>query len=158
MDDLQALYQELILDHNARPRNFGELPAPTHWANGHNPMCGDHMTLHLQVDEGGVIRAARFAGQGCAISRASASLMTAAVAGLPRPEVEALFASFHGLIAGDGDTGADSVDEAAAGRLGKLQALAGVRSFPMRVKCATLAWHTLMAALAGDGQAASTEG
>lgn len=144
---LRDLYQEVIMDHGRRPRNFGPLAPASHVAEGFNPLCGDRLTLRLQVDDG-VIREARFEGAGCAISTASASLMTEAVKGRSAAEAEALFAGFHALV-----TGAP----ATATALGKLEVLAGVREFPARVKCATLAWHTLHAALHGQGQPVSTE-
>lgn len=142
MMELGDLYQQLILDHNAAPRNFGSLEQPTHRAEGHNPLCGDNLTLELDVQDG-IIRDLRFHGSGCAISTASSSLMTAALKGKTVDEAKALFASFHQLVT------APEADAALEGRLGKLAALGGVREFPMRVKCATLAWHTLHAALSG---------
>jgi nitrogen fixation NifU-like protein len=143
------LYQELILDHNRRPRNYGRLGVATHSAVGDNPLCGDHLELFLAV-EGGVIRDLSFEGSGCAISRASTSLMTTMLKGKSIAEAQALATEFHGLV-----TAAPSASPSE--RLGKLVALAGVRQFPMRVKCATLAWHTLAAALAGKDTDASTE-
>jgi nitrogen fixation NifU-like protein len=138
MSDLDELYQDLIMDHGRRPRNTGALPEANRHGRGHNPLCGDQLTLALLV-EGDVVREARFEGQGCAISTASASLMTQAIKGLPLAEVEALYDRFHLVLTGDGDGDAPE--------LGKLAALSGVRRFPTRVKCATLAWHTLHAAL-----------
>lgn len=138
MYDLGDLYQELILDHNARPHNFGELAQATHKAEGYNPLCGDHVTVYLTLDAG-TIRDVRFSGNGCAISKASASLMTDQLKGKTPAQAEELFGRFHALVTGDGS------DDGAT--LGKLAAFAGVREFPMRVKCATLAWHTLRAAL-----------
>ena len=143
---LAELYQELILDHNRSPRNCGALEAPTHSATGHNPLCGDQLTLELRVAEGRVAEVA-FEGSGCAISTASASLMTDAVKGLDEGELDALFAKFHALATGDGPP---------AGEMGKLGAFGGIRDYPTRVKCATLAWHTLRAALHGK-QGATTE-
>ncbi len=148
MADLRELYQEVILDHHKRPRNFGPLPEENHHAKGHNPLCGDRIVVHLVLD-GGVIRDVRFEGAGCAISRASASLMTDAVKGKPVAEAERLFEEFHRLVT----TG---VDEEVEASLGKLNVFCGVREFPSRVKCASLAWHTLHSAL-GDGGEASTE-
>lgn len=143
MDGLQDLYQELILDHNARPRNFGPLDGATHNAEGYNPTCGDQITVHMVVVEGTITKLS-FEGQGCAISKASASLMTEKLSGLPLADAQGIFGAFHTLLAGAQDpTDLSSVDE----RLGKLLAFSGVRAFPMRVKCATLAWHTLQAAL-----------
>ncbi len=150
MSDLLALYQEVILDHNKQPRNFGELPGCDHHAEGHNPLCGDQLTIDLALD-GERIADLRFRGQGCAISTASASLMTEAVKGLTLDEAAALFDGFHEMLTGDPSQPAD-----AAG-LGKLAVFSGVREFPIRVKCATLPWHTLRAALSGSGEAVSTE-
>jgi nitrogen fixation NifU-like protein len=147
MTDLSDLYQEVILDHNKRPRNFRVLDHPSHQAEGYNPLCGDRLTLYLEVN-GGVVTDVGFQGSGCAISRASASLMTDAVRGRPVDEVRALFERFHRMVTTAPD---QTVDD-----LGKLSALAGVRQFPMRVKCASLAWHTLKAALDREA-AASTE-
>ena len=150
MSDLRDLYQEVILDHTKHPRNFGALEHPTHRASGRNPLCGDQLVLTLAVEADRVCDA-RFAGKGCAISTASASLLTEAVKGKTTAEAHELFARFHRAV-----TAAADDDEAAAG-LGKLAALAGVREFPTRVKCASLAWHTLEAALAGASDAVSTE-
>lgn len=147
MSDLRDLYQEVIVDHGRRPRNFGPLPEANRHAEGFNPLCGDRLTLHLKMADG-VIREARFEGAGCAISTASASLMTEALKGRSPAEAEALFEHFHALVTGEG--------EASAG-LGKLAVLAGVREFPTRVKCATLAWHTLRAALHDENRPVSTE-
>jgi nitrogen fixation NifU-like protein len=149
MADLRDLYQEVILDHGRRPRNFGPLAEANCHAEGFNPLCGDRLILHLEVD-GGVIRQARFEGSGCAISTASASLMTEALKGKSEAEAEALFGTFHSLLTGNGT-------EAPAAPLGKLEVLAGVRDFPTRIKCATLAWHTLEAALHGSEAPVSTE-
>ena len=146
--DLRSLYQEIIVDHNRRPRNFREIPDADRTANGDNPLCGDRLTVYVKV-QGGVIRDIGFVGNGCAISTASASLMTEALLGKTEQEAEALFGKFHDRIAGTGH-GAD-------GSLGKLEALAGVREFPARVKCATLAWHTVRTALTTPGRTASTE-
>lgn len=149
MDEtLSDLYQELILDHNRTPRNWGELAAPTHRALGHNPLCGDRLTLQLVLSVDGRISEVAFTGQGCAISKASASLMTTALRGLSRDDAERLFAAFHALV---------TQGHAGEVALGKLVAFQGVRGFPMRVKCATLAWHTLQAALSGQGQEVTTE-
>ncbi|HEX8963668.1 MAG TPA: SUF system NifU family Fe-S cluster assembly protein [Rhodocyclaceae bacterium] len=146
--DLRELYQELIIDHGRRPRNFGPLPAANRRADGFNPLCGDRLTLYLRM-EGNVIADARFEGVGCAISTASASMMTEALKGRTQAEAEALFAGFHALVTG--------VAAPAAAALGKLEVLGGVRDFPTRVKCATLAWHTLEAALHDEHQPVSTE-
>lgn len=147
MDEtLRALYQDVILDHNRHPRNFGRPARFTHSLEGFNPLCGDRLTLYLDVADG-VIRDVAFDGQGCAISVASASLMTEAVKGLTVGEAEALFATVHARLAGNRE----------GSGLGKLEVLAGVREFPMRVKCATLAWHTLHGALQGDRETVSSE-
>jgi len=149
MSDLRDLYQEVIIDHSRRPRNFGPLPGHDLRAEGFNPLCGDRLTLYLKMN-GQLIEDARFEGVGCAISTASASLMTDALKGKSVAQAEVLFASFHGLLTSSG-----AAADAAA--LGKLQVLAGVREFPARIKCATLAWHTLQAALHGEDQPISTE-
>jgi nitrogen fixation NifU-like protein len=141
MNELRELYQEVILDHSKRPRNFGLLAGANRAARGDNPLCGDRLTLTLEVADG-VVREAHFEGTGCAISVASASLMTEVVRGLPVADVERLFERFHRLLTEEG-TPPEEVEE-----LGKLAVFAGVREFPIRVKCATLPWHTLHAALA----------
>ena len=147
MSDLNELYQEVILDHNRRPRNFRTIESPSHHANGHNPLCGDRLSLDVQVDRGQIADVA-FQGSGCAISKASASLMTDAVKGHSVAEAQALFERFHRMVTTPPDEPVEN--------MGKLSVLAGVREFPVRVKCASLAWHTLKAAL--DRQAAvSTE-
>ena len=138
MSELTELYQEVILDHNRRPRNFGTLEGANHRAEGHNPLCGDRLRLFLRVDDG-VIGEVRFEGTGCAISKASASLMTDAIKGRGVDEAGRLFERFHRMVTTP--PGEDVED------LGKLCVLAGVREFPVRVKCASLAWHTLKAAL-----------
>ena len=144
MSDLTELYQSVILDHNRKPRNFGALDGANRQAEGKNPLCGDHVSVELLVDgDESTIRDVRFTGQGCAISKASASLMTAAVKGKTRAEAEALFARFHALVLGQG--------EADKSELGQLVVFSGVSRFPVRVKCASLAWHTLKAALAEGG-------
>ena len=140
MPDLRELYQSVILDHSKSPRNFGELPGADAQATGNNPMCGDAVTVWVRMD-GDRIADVHFAtppGTGCAISKASASLMTTAVAGKTRAEADAIFDSFHRLVTGDASEGE---------RLGRLAAFGGVAQFPVRVKCATLAWHALRAAL-----------
>jgi nitrogen fixation NifU-like protein len=150
MADLTELYQQTIVEHNRAPRNFKTLDHPTHQAEGNNPLCGDQISLQLTVD-GDVIREVGFQGSGCAISRASASLMTAAVRGKSRADAERLFHAFHDMVAGGEAAPADpSV-------LGKLAAFAGVKQFPARVKCANLAWHTLRAALQGDSTSVTTD-
>jgi nitrogen fixation NifU-like protein len=138
MSSLSDLYQEVILDHNKRPRNFRIIEGASHHAEGFNPLCGDRLDLYVQVD-GDVITDVAFQGSGCAISKASASLMTDAVKGRTIAEARELFARFHQVVTTPPD---QPVEE-----LGKLSALAGVREFPARVKCASLAWHTLKAAL-----------
>jgi len=150
VSEFQDLYQQVILDHNQRPRNFRALEGPARRSDGHNPLCGDRLTVYLDLREGRV-QDVTFVGAGCAISKASASMMTEAVKGKTREEAEALFQVFHGLLAGDGTVGADDP------RLGKLVVFAGVRDYPVRVKCATLAWHTLRAALADRHGPISTE-
>jgi len=151
MDDLRDLYQTVILDHNKSPRNFGALEGANRQADGHNPLCGDKLTVYLEVDEDDTVANASFEGSGCAISTASASLMTEFLKGRPRAEVEAMFERFHELCAGSSDAPVDT------GELGKLAVFAGVREFPMRVKCATLAWHTMKAALEDRGETVKTE-
>ena len=149
---LDELYQEILLDHYKRPRNFGPLPGFDHEADGHNPLCGDRVHVRVKLD-GDRLAEVRFEGSGCAISTASASMMTEAVRGRTRAEVEARFDDFRALVTGEGVP----PDAAAVEELGELAALAGVRQFPMRVKCATLAWHTLRAALDAPGASVSTE-
>jgi len=149
MSDLRELYQELILDHSKRPRNVGTLEGARQ-AAGHNPLCGDKLVVYVDVRDG-VVRDARFRGEGCAISTASASLMTEAVRGRSAAEVHALFERFHAAVTGAPDADVD------AEQLGKLAVLTGVRRYPMRVKCASLAWHTLDAALRGQDESVSTE-
>lgn len=148
MSDLRELYQEVIIDHTKSPRNFYKMALPTHTAEGLNSLCGDHLSLYLQVQDN-TIQEVSFEGSGCAISTASSSLMTEILKGKTLQESEALFATFHALL-----TGTSHVDDVP--EMGKLQVLAGVKAYPSRVKCATLAWHTFQAALAG-GQCASTE-
>jgi nitrogen fixation protein NifU and related proteins len=149
MSDLGDLYQELILDHNRNPRNFRQPATANRHAEGYNPLCGDRFSVYLHVEDG-VIRDVGFQGMGCAISKASASLMTASVKGKTIAEAGRLFASFHHLVT-DGEAPADPVE------LGKLRVFAGVREFPVRVKCASLAWHTLQAALDAKDGVVSTE-
>ncbi|MDC0713546.1 SUF system NifU family Fe-S cluster assembly protein [Stigmatella sp. ncwal1] len=147
--ELRDLYQEVVLDHGKRPRNFRAVEGANHRAEGFNPLCGDQLTVALKVEEG-VIRDIGFQGQGCAISRASASLMTGAVKDKTCEEAELLFARVHQLVT----EGPAEVDTEA---LGKLTVLSGVSEFPARVKCASLAWHTLRAALHGAPEPVSTE-
>ncbi len=150
MSDLQDLYQEVILDHNRRPRNFREMPGANHRAEGFNPLCGDKLTLYLNL-EGDVIRDVSFVGSGCAISKASASLMTEALKGKTVSDAEAMFTRFHDMVTSAHDSAADFSD------LGKLSVLAGVREFPTRIKCASLAWHTMRAAVRTGGQVSTEE-
>ncbi|HMN81669.1 MAG TPA: SUF system NifU family Fe-S cluster assembly protein [Burkholderiaceae bacterium] len=149
MSDLRELYQEVIFDHNRSPRNFHPLADADRSADGHNPLCGDQLTVYLRID-GDRVADASFVGHGCAISTASASLMTEAVKGRSLAEVEALFQAFHTMLT-DAAPAPDPHD------LGKLEVFSGVREFPARVKCATLAWHTLRNALAGIRGTAQTE-
>lgn len=150
MSDLKELYQEVILDHNKKPRNKGEMPEATNEADGYNPLCGDHIHVFVDVEQG-VVKDVKFEGSGCAISTASASLMTEAIKGKSISEVEELFERFHDLVT-DADPDPDFFDD-----FDSLMALSGVKDFPIRVKCATLAWHTLREALKGGSTVASTE-
>lgn len=147
MSGLRDLYQEVILDHNKRPRNFRVIEQASHRAEGFNPLCGDRVTVYLNIQDG-VIQDLAFQGSGCAISTASASLMTDALKGKPIAEVESLFQDFHNAVTGNGDFPRG---------LGKLAVLAGVRDYPSRVKCATLAWHALRAALEQRTETVATE-
>ncbi len=147
MSELQDLYQQMILDHYRSPRNCRQIDECSCSANGHNPLCGDRIAVYVDVVDG-VIRDVSFEGSGCAISTASASLMTEAVKGKTVEQAHALFKVFHNLITGEARGDED---------LGKLEIFAGVRQYPTRVKCATLAWHTLEAALKEDGSEVSTE-
>lgn len=148
--ELRDLYQEVVLDHGRRPRNFGELPDANRTAEGYNPLCGDQIKLFVKVD-GDVIRDVRFTGSGCAISKASASMMTQAIKDKSPAEAEALFDKVHALVTQGPASGVD-LDS-----VGKLAALSGVWEFPARVKCASLAWHTLKSALGGGKDKVSTE-
>ena len=145
-DDLNDLYQQVILDHCKNPRNFREMAAPTCAARGHNPLCGDQLTLFLAM-EGDTVKDASFLGSGCCISKASASLMTDSLKGKTRGEVQKMFDAVHEMVT-KGEAKSD---------LGKLAVFAGVHKFPARVKCAILAWHALIAALKGEGQPVTTE-
>lgn len=145
----EALYQELILEHNRKPRNFREMADATRRIEGHNPLCGDALTLWVKMD-GDTVADVSFKGQGCAISKASASLMTTAVKGKSRADAERLFDRFHKLVMGQ-------LPETEQSDLGSLRALGGVSKFPLRVKCASLAWHALHSALEGEGGEVSTE-
>jgi nitrogen fixation NifU-like protein len=150
MSELTDLYQELILDHNRRPRNYGALAEANREAKGHNPLCVDRLTVFLRVDDDR-IQDIRFEGSGCAISKASASLMTDAVKGRTLPDVLGLFQKFQAMVTAPVDKPADDPS------LGKLTVLGGVREFPVRIKCASLPWHTLKAALASSSDVAVTE-
>jgi nitrogen fixation protein NifU and related proteins len=146
--DLADLYRDVIIDHNRKPRNFRRIPPPCRHAQGLNPLCGDKLQVYLRVGEDDHIEDVAFEGSGCAISVASASLMTEALRGRSRAEAEAMFERIHGML-----TGSEEADIAA---IGKLAALAGVRAYPTRVKCASLCWHTVHSAL-GEGGTVSTE-
>jgi nitrogen fixation protein NifU and related proteins len=150
MSDLDELYQEVILDHNKSPRNYRIMSDANRKADGYNPLCGDHVTVYLQL-ENGIIQDVSFQGSGCAISKASASLMTAELKGKTEAAANELFESVHKMLTGD--PGGDAASE----KVGKLKILSGVCKFPARVKCASLAWHTVNAALHGDTQPATTE-
>lgn len=149
MSDLRELYQQVILDHNKNPRNFHDMPDATNRVDGYNPLCGDHYTVFLKTD-GETIREVSFTGSGCAISKASASVMSSTVKGKSKDEADHLFDTFHRLVTGD-QSGLSAAD------LGRLAAFSGVSEFPARVKCATLAWHTLRSALEGRNEKVSTE-
>lgn len=146
--DLRDLYQEVILDHSKKPRNFRVLEQANHTAEGFNPLCGDRLKLYLLV-EGNQIKEITFQGSGCAISKASASMMTSAVKGKNTSEAQEIFQEFHQMLSGKNQT--------QNSKLGKLSIFSGVSEFPMRVKCATLAWHTLRAGLETNGKVVSTE-
>ena len=151
MDDLRELYQATILGHNKKPRNFRVMDDATHEADGHNPLCGDALTLYARVDDAGSVEDISFQGSGCAISRASASLMTDFVKGKTVPQIHDDFERFHDLVT------SKPSEEAKTDELGKLAVFAGVREYPMRVKCATLAWHALRSALEEGGSTVKTE-
>ena len=144
MSELSELYQQVILDHNKKPRNFRKLDAPSHVAEGINPLCGDQLTVYMQVEDD-VIKDIAFEGSGCAISKASASMMTQSLKGKSRTEAETLFSEFHGMVTGEID------EESTPNKLGHLTIFSGVREFPARVKCASLSWHTMHAAIRGEG-------
>jgi nitrogen fixation protein NifU and related proteins len=144
---LRDLYQEIIVDHGKQPRNFGKLASANHCQAGHNPLCGDKLMLYV-IERNGIVEDIHFEGVGCAISVASASLMTEAVKGKSMAEIEKLFNLFHYLV---------TEGKGPEGNIGKLAAFSGVAEFPVRVKCATLAWHTLMAALANNSGPVTTE-
>ena len=149
MAELGDLYQDIILEHSKRPRNYRTLEAANRKAEGFNPLCGDHFTVYLEIGDG-QIRDISFQGSGCAISKASAPMMTQAVKGKRTEEAEELFQKFHHVVTGKNGTESHA-------DLGKLEAFAGVSEYPVRVKCATLAWHALRAALQGEQHAVSTE-
>jgi len=149
MSDLRELYQQVILDHNKNPRNFHEMADATRHIEGYNPLCGDHYTIFVRTD-GDKIEDVSFTGNGCAISKASASVMSTTVKGKSKEEADNLFHTFHRLVTGD-TSGLSAAD------LGRLAAFSGVSEFPARVKCATLAWHTLKSALDGNDESVSTE-
>jgi nitrogen fixation NifU-like protein len=149
MSELSDLYQEVILDHNKNPRNYREIENADRSADGHNPLCGDQLTVFLDIEDD-CVKDVAFIGSGCAISKASASMMTQTVKGKTRREAEVLFDEFHRMVLGELD------EEAEENHLGRLKIFAGVREFPARVKCASLSWHTMNAALHGEGEV-STE-
>jgi nitrogen fixation NifU-like protein len=149
-DELRDLYQEMLLDHHKRPRNFGKLQGANRRADGYNPLCGDKVTVYLLL-EGGTIRDIAFEGSGCAICTASSSVMTEILKGKTEADAEKIFGRFHDLVTSEPDSEFD------ADALGKLAIFAGVREFPMRVKCATLAWHTMRTALQGTDETVTTE-
>lgn len=144
MSELSDLYQEVILDHNKKPRNYHKLENANRTAEGHNPLCGDQLTVYMQLEDD-VIKELSFEGSGCAISKAAASMMTQSVKGKTREEAETLFNEFHGMVKGELD------EETQPNGLGRLKIFAGVRDYPARVKCASLSWHTMHAALEGSG-------
>lgn len=150
MSELSDLYQEVILDHNKSPRNFHKLEGANRTAEGYNPLCGDKVTVYVKLD-GDLISEISFEGSGCAISKASASMMTDSLKGKTTAEAEALFDRVHKMLKGELDPEADSIE------LGKLAVLSGVCRFPARVKCASLSWHTFHTALKGEERMASTE-
>ncbi len=149
MSELRDLYQDVILEHSKAPRNYRELPAANHKAEGFNPLCGDRFTIYVTT-EGDAIRDITFQGSGCAISKASASMMTQSLKGKSKAEATKIFERFHKLVTGQQSSNGDA-------ELGKLAVFSGVSEFPVRVKCATLAWHTLQAALEDRQEAISTE-
>ena len=149
MSELSELYQQVILDHNKKPRNFRKLETANHSAEGYNPLCGDHLTIYLNLEDD-TVKEVGFEGSGCAISKAAASMMTQAVKGKSKEETEKLFQEFHSMVTGELN------EETEENQLGNLKIFAGVREFPVRVKCATLPWHTLHAALNKEAQV-STE-
>ena len=149
MSDLSELYQEILLEHNSKPRNFRKLDQPTQTAEGYNPLCGDKITLYLRLEDG-LIADVAFQGSGCAISRASASMLTQSIKGQTIEKAQEIFEAFHQMLT---EPGAELDYEV----LGDLETLSGVVAFPTRIKCAVLAWHTMQAALDGQGEAVTTE-
>ena len=150
MSDNRALYEQIILEHNKKPRNFREMEDADRQVEGYNPLCGDHFTIYVKTD-GNTITDVSFTGAGCAISKSSASIMTAMLKGKTHDEAKAIFESFHDMVTSDPNSDFD------AGALGKLKVFGGVREFPLRIKCATLAWHTLASALEGHEDPVTTE-
>jgi nitrogen fixation NifU-like protein len=150
MSELSELYQQVILDHNKKPRNFRKLETANRSAEGYNPLCGDQLTVYMQLEDE-VVKDVSFVGQGCAISKAAASMMTQSIKGKSRQDAELLFDEFHRMVTGELD------EEATPNHLGRLTIFSGVRDYPARVKCASLSWHTMRAALNGQ-EVASTEG
>lgn len=144
MSELSELYQQVILDHNKKPRNFRRLETANRTAEGYNPLCGDQLTVYLELEDE-VVKDVSFEGSGCAISKAAASMMTQSVKGKTKQEAETLFNEFHQMVTGELD------EEAEPNNLGRLTIFSGVRDFPARVKCASLSWHTMHAALKGEG-------
>jgi nitrogen fixation protein NifU and related proteins len=149
MSELSELYQQVILDHNKKPRNFRKLETANHLAEGFNPLCGDQLTVYLNLEDDAV-KEISFEGSGCAISKAAASMMTQALKGKTKQQAEQLFSEFHGMVTGELD------EETTANSLGNLKIFSGVREFPVRVKCASLPWHTMHAAL-NNQETTSTE-
>ncbi len=149
MSGLSELYQEILLDHNSKPRNFRSVEDPSRTADGYNPLCGDQVTVYLKLS-GGLIEDVAFQGVGCAISRASASMMTQSIKGKSLAEADEIFDAFHRMV-----TEPDS--ELDSDTLGDLETLSGVNEYPTRIKCAVLAWHTMRSALADDGDTVTTE-
>ncbi len=149
MSELSELYQQVILDHNKKPRNFRRMETANRKAEGYNPLCGDQLTVYMELD-GDTVRDVSFEGSGCAISKASASMMTQSVKGKTRAEAEEIFNEFHRMVTGELD------EQTTPNQLGRLTIFSGVRDFPARVKCATLSWHTMHAALRGE-EIVSTE-
>lgn len=151
MSDLRELYQEVILDHGKRPRNFRVPEGANRESEGYNPLCGDRIAVKARLEDSGVVTDVGFQGEGCAISQAAASTMTETIKGMSAADIKALFDTYHAVVTGSAEA------EKAMEELGKLAVFAGVAEFPMRVKCATLAWHTLQEALEGEGGTVTTE-